>query len=131
MNNKSSKFLDSISHALNAFKDKLSGYIYGSPGESRYEYNPSMDELTSEREEELIDWAARQIVNRGLELPALAYLEAFKYYGYAIAYLNILPMAPILGALGINAYEFVDLLSKRGSVERIINKIGEFNEENW
>jgi len=129
MNNRSSKFLDKVSHALNAFKDKISEYIYGSPGESGYEYNPSMDELSSEREEELIDWAARQIVKRGLELPALSYLEAFRYYGYVIAYLNILPMAPILDALGINASEFVDLLSKRGNVERIIKKIEELKEE--
>lgn len=129
MGNKSSRFLDKISHTLIAFKDKLFKYVYGSPGESRYRFDPSIRGLSSEREEELIDWAARQIVKRGLELPALTYLEAFRYYGYPMAYLNILPLAPILDALGINAYEFVDLLSKRENVERIIYKIQEFNEE--
>lgn len=113
MNGFLSKFLNKVSNFIQIFKSKLT---------MNYEYNPSLI-VNHERVEELIDYTAKQIVNRGLETPALFYLETLKYYGYPFVNLNLLPMAPFLDFLGINLYEFMDVLRERQNVERLMSKI--------
>ena len=86
-------------------------------------------DLNTEEEDELIDKFATEVVNFGMVSAAIVFLEGMKPISKFTAEIPLLMAAPFLETLGINSYDYVALLGKRGSVERIITRIEELNEE--
>ncbi len=85
-----------------------------------YEYNPSLGDLTPQREEELINLIARQIIKNGFENIAELFIGALKNYGYPIAHLTLLPIAGLFDVFGINAFEYVELFRETRNAERLL-----------
>lgn len=86
-------------------------------------------DLGTEDEEKLIDKFAAEVINFGMVPAAIVFLEGMKPISKFTAEIPLLMVSPFLETLGINSYDYVALLSKRGSVERIIIRIEELNEE--
>jgi len=84
--------------------------------------NPIPD-LTPEKEEELIDRIAKKILNLGMEAPAYLFGSAAIPMSPVLSYMVLLPAAPFLELLGISAYEYVELFSKRENMKRLVAKI--------
>src|SRR5690242_2634627 len=82
------------------------------------------DELTEQEENDLLDRATAEIRKRKLEAPAIVALEMHKPLAYvgsqaAVAFSPF--MVPFFGFDAVNDYS--RLLSKRGSVERLITRL--------
>jgi hypothetical protein len=86
-------------------------------------------DLGNEDEEKLIDAFASEVVNFGMASAAILFLEGMKPVSKFTAEVPLLIASPFLETLGINSYDYVALLGKRGSVEKIIIRIEELNEE--
>ena len=71
-----------------------------------------------------IDRYAKQITDRGLSVPAVFFLEMFKYLSFICSQSMIVfgPLATIF-IKQEKYYQFSDIISKRSNVERLICKI--------
>ncbi|MCC6444388.1 MAG: hypothetical protein IT210_13165 [Armatimonadetes bacterium] len=88
------------------------------------------DELTPQEIEELTGRLAREVVGRGLEVPAILFLEMHKPLAF-MAGQGMLVAAPALGAfLGMeNMHRFALFISSRDNIERLICRIEDLTEE--
>jgi len=108
-----SKLCNKISNAIS----KISGWM-------------STQDLSPEREEELLDNLANEIVRRKLDEDAiLEILKGMKRFSYQISYLGLITV-PFLDLFGINAYEYAILFEKPENVERLVKKIEEYRKQN-
>ena len=92
-------------------------------------YSP-IPNLGTEDEDRLIDEFATKVVDYDMVSAAIVFLEGMKPISRFTAQVPLLMVSPFLEAIGLSSYSYVALLSKRGSVERIILRIEELNEEN-
>lgn len=86
-------------------------------------------ELTAEKEEELINKLARKIVDLGLETPAIFFLEWHKPIATISAQTVLFPAAPFLEAFGVAGYDWAQLFMKKENVEKLLKKIEELSNE--
>ncbi|HDO20360.1 MAG: hypothetical protein NDF56_02595 [archaeon GB-1845-036] len=91
---------------------------------------PSGFQLTPERKKELIDKIANEIVKRGLETPAIMFLETIKPLSWIGAELSIAYVMPFAKALTDSPLvdDIISLFHERGAVEELIKKIEELVE---
>ena len=89
---------------------------------------PSL-EITTEREEEIINIIAEKITKYGLEVPALLVLLPLKPLSPIASQLGLLPFAPILEAFNIPGFDYVAFFSKVENVDRLLKKIENKNIE--
>jgi len=91
---------------------------------------PQVFELSPERKQELIDRIAKEIVKRGLETPAIMFLETFKPLSWVGAELSIVYVMPFVKAYIDSPIvdEIVALFHDREAVEQLIKRIEELVE---
>jgi hypothetical protein len=83
----------------------------------------------SEKEKELIEKAARKIVNSQWEFPAMFLLQTVKplvWIGGELAYFFLAPFLPLLEDKG---YDFLDTFEKRENVELLIKAVERLHME--
>ena len=98
------------------------------------QYNPAneqpSEEFTPEDRDKLIDELARKVTDRGLQTPAILFLEMNKPLSFIAgqAMLAASPLLmPIFGAEGVQKYS--QLLSSRDNIELLIRRIEDLSEE--
>lgn len=90
-----------------------------------------VEQLTPERKRELIDAIAQRVVNYGLEVPAVLFLELHKPLAYLMGQglLVIFPfLAPFFGTKAV--YDASALLSNPDGLEALIRRIEELAAQN-
>ena len=87
-------------------------------------------ELTPERKAELIEKIANEIVKRGLETPAIMFLETIKPLSWVGAELSIVYLFPFVKAFTDNPIvdDVTALFHDRSAVEELIKKVEELVE---
>jgi len=85
-------------------------------------------ELTPEEEEKLINNIAKIIVDRGLEAPAIMFLEATKPLSFIASQFAILALGPLHWLFELEAPKYTGLFMKKENVGRIIERIEEFSK---
>jgi len=88
------------------------------------------EEITSQERDKWIEKLAQQVVGRGLEVPAILFLEMHKPLTF-IASQGLLVAAPVLGAfLGMDrVHHLASFLSSRDNIERLIGRIEELIDQ--
>lgn len=84
------------------------------------------EELSAEKQDEMIEKLAREIVNRRMQSPAILALELHKPIAGFLSQTSLVLspfMIPFLGFNGVNQYS--QLFSKRANWDRLIEKIEE------
>jgi hypothetical protein len=82
-------------------------------------------DLTSEEEDQLIDNIAKTVVSRGLEAPAIMFLEVTKPLSFIASQFAIVALGPLQWLFELEGPKYTGLLMKRESVGRIIERIEE------
>jgi len=87
---------------------------------------PSLDEgISPERENEIIEKAAKLISRMGMEYPAYFFVSSLVPVSSLVAHLYVYTSAPLLELFGIKGYEYAAFLNKRENVQRLMNRIEE------
>lgn len=84
-------------------------------------------EVTSERESELIDGLAKQVVDHGLEFPTNLFLEVIRPAAFIGSRLGLNYFAPFLELFGISGYEYSIIFEKEENIKRLIRRIEELS----
>ncbi len=80
-------------------------------------------ELTSEEEEKLINNIAKVVVEKGLEAPAIMFLEVTKPLSFVASQFAILAMGPLQWLFELEGPKYTGLFMKRENVGKIIERI--------
>ncbi len=93
-------------------------------------FTPETFELSPERKKALIDKIATEIVKRGLETPAIMFLETIKPLAWVGAELSIVYVMPFVKAYIQHPIvdEIVALFHDRDAIEQLIRRIEELVE---
>jgi hypothetical protein len=86
-------------------------------------------DLTSEEEDQLIDNIAKTVVSRGLEAPAIMFLEVTKPLSFIASQFAIVALGPLQWLFELEGPKYTGLLMKRESVGRIIERIEELAKD--
>ena len=87
------------------------------------------EELTTEEEDEIIEWTARELYKYGMETAAILFLESFKpmsRLGTSMGTVFFTPLMPILGDnTAIRSQKVLKLFQDDRNVERLIVRLEE------
>lgn len=89
---------------------------------------PSM-EISPEREKEIIEKIAGFVSKMGMEWPVLLIGWGYVPVSTIVAQTTLLPMAPILEAIGIRGFEYTAFFEKKDNVKRLLERIEELREK--
>ncbi len=84
--------------------------------------------MNEEEEQQLIDNIAKVVVNRGLETPAIMFLEATRPLSFIASQLAIVALAPLQWLFELEGPKYTALFMKEQNVSRIIGRIEELVE---
>jgi len=84
-------------------------------------------DLTDEEEERLISNIARLVVGKGLEAPAIMFLEVAKPLSFIASQLAIVVLGPLQWLFELEGPKYTGLFMKRQNVDRIIGRIEELS----
>jgi len=84
-------------------------------------------DLTEEEEERLISNIARLVVGKGLEAPAIMFLEVAKPLSFIASQLAIVVLGPLQWLFELEGPKYTGLFMKRQNVDRIIGRIEELS----
>jgi hypothetical protein len=85
-------------------------------------------ELTDEEEEKLIGNIAKLVVSKGLEAPAIMFLEVTKPLSYIASQLAIVALGPLQMLFEMKGPKYTGLFMKKQNVGRIIERIEELSK---
>jgi hypothetical protein len=85
-------------------------------------------ELTDEEEEQLIGNIAKLVVDKGLETPAIMFLEVAKPLSFIASQLTIVALGPLQWLFELKVPKYTGLFMKKENVGRIIERIEELSE---
>jgi hypothetical protein len=85
-------------------------------------------ELTDEQEEQLIGNIAKLVVDKGLEAPAIMFLEVAKPLSFIASQLAIVALGPLQWLFELQAPKYTGLFMKKENVGRIIDRIEELSK---
>ena len=85
-------------------------------------------ELTNEEEARLIDNIAKLVVDKGLEAPAIMFLEATRPLSFVASQLAIVTLWPLYSLFELEAPKYTGLFMKKENVGRIIERIEELSK---
>ena len=84
-------------------------------------------DVTDEEEERLISNIARLVVGKGLEAPAIMFLEVAKPLSFIASQLAIVVLGPLQWLFELEGPKYTGLFMKRQNVDRIIGRIEELS----
>jgi hypothetical protein len=85
-------------------------------------------DLTDEEERRLIDNIAKVVVDRGLEAPAIMFLEATRPLSFIASQLAIVALGPLEWLFELEGPKYTGLFMKKENVGRIIERIEELSK---
>jgi hypothetical protein len=85
-------------------------------------------DLTEEEEKKLIDNIARIVVDKGLEAPAIMFLEATRPFSFIASQFAILALGPLQWLFELEGPKYTGLFMKKENVGRIIDRIEELSK---
>ncbi len=85
-------------------------------------------ELTEEEERKLIDNIAKLVVDKGLEAPAVMFLEVTRPLSFIGSQLAILALGPLQWLFELEGPKYTGLFMKRENVGKIIERIEELSK---
>lgn len=80
-------------------------------------------EVTPEREEAIIDYVAKKVMELKMEVPALMLLIPLKPVAPIVGQVQMLSFAPFMELFGLRGFEYAAFLSKSENIDRLIKKI--------
>lgn len=86
-------------------------------------------ELNPEEETDMIENISRKIVQRGLELPALLFLEPYEPVSTFIGETLLVWISPFIDFLGIDGYKHSLLLRKKENIKKLRDSIEKSEKE--
>ena len=87
-------------------------------------------DLTEEEERKLIDNVAKLVVEKGLEAPAIMFLEATRPLSFIASQLAIVALGPLEWLFELQGPKYTSLFMKKENVNRIIERIDELSKAN-
>ena len=85
--------------------------------------------VSSEDEEKIIDSVARKIVEKGMEVPSVLFLDMFKPMAYVSSAVGQVTLFPILYLMGDSGFKFLKVFEKIENIERLLKRIEELVEQ--
>jgi hypothetical protein len=85
-------------------------------------------DLTDEEERRLINNIAKVVVDRGLEAPAIMFLEATRPLSFIASQLAIVALGPLEWLFELEGPKYTGLFMKKENVGRIIERIEELSK---
>ena len=85
-------------------------------------------DLTEEEERKLIDNIAKLVVDKGLEAPAIMFLEATRPLSFIASQLAIVALGPLEWLFELQGPKYTGLFMKKENVGRIIERIEELSK---
>ncbi len=85
-------------------------------------------DLTDEEEEKLINNVAKLVVGKGLEAPAIMFLEVTKPLSFIASQLAIVVLGPLQWLFDLEGPKYTGLFMKKQNVGRIIDRIEELSK---
>jgi len=82
-------------------------------------------DLTQEEEQKLIDNIARLVVNKGLEAPAIMFLEATRPFSFIASQMAVFALGPLWWLFELEGPKYTALFMEKENVARIIERIEE------
>ena len=82
-------------------------------------------ELSSSKEEEMINMIAKEISKRGMELPASLLGRLLVPTSSIVSEIYIMPLVLYLDLIGLNGFEVAAFFDKKENVKRLVAKIQE------
>jgi len=79
--------------------------------------------LTEEEERKLIDNIAKLVVDKGLEAPAIMFLEVTRPLSFIASQLAIVALGPLEWLFELEGPKYTGLFMKKENVSRIIERI--------
>ena len=80
-------------------------------------------ELTEEEEQKLINNIAKIVVDKGLEAPAIMFLEVTRPLSFIASQLAIVALGPLQWLFELEGPKYTGLFMKKENVNRIIERI--------
>jgi hypothetical protein len=80
-------------------------------------------DLTEEEERKLIDNIAKLVVDKGLEAPAIMFLEVTRPLSFIASQLAIVALGPLQWLFELESPKYTGLFMKKENVSRIIERI--------
>ena len=80
-------------------------------------------ELTDEEEQKLINNIAKIVVDKGLEAPAIMFLEVTRPLSFIASQLAIVALGPLQWLFELEGPKYTGLFMKKENVNRIIERI--------
>lgn len=87
-------------------------------------------ELTEEEEQKLINNIAKLVVDKGLEAPAIMFLEVTRPVSFIASQLAIVALGPLQWLFELEGPKYTGLFMKKENVNRIIERIEELSKSN-
>lgn len=85
-------------------------------------------DLTEEEEEKLIDNIANLVVNKGIEVPAIMFLEVARPVSFIASQLAIFLLGPLQWLFDLRGPKYTALFMKKENVGKIIDRIEALSE---
>jgi len=86
-------------------------------------------ELRPEQEDEIIEKIARTISKYGMEYPAILMGSAYVPMATIVTDTTLLPMAPLLEAVGIPGFKYTLFFEKKDNLRRLLERLEELQRE--
>lgn len=87
-------------------------------------------DLTEEEEKKLIDNIAKLVVDKGLEAPAVMFLEATRPLSFIASQFAIMALGPLQWLFELEGPKYTGLFMKKENVGKIIDRIEELSKLN-
>ena len=85
-------------------------------------------DLTDEEEKKLIENISRLVVDKGLEAPAIMFLEATRPFSFIASQFAIMALGPLQWLFELEGPKYTGLFMKKENVGRIIERIEELSK---
>jgi hypothetical protein len=85
-------------------------------------------DLTEEEEQKLINNIAKLVVDRGLEAPAIMFLEVTRPLSFIASQLAIVALGPLQWLFELEGPKYTGLFMKKENVSKIIERIEQLSK---
>ena len=98
--------------------------IFGRKEKTEDDSISPQDDLSYEKEEEMLDWLAEKIVEYKMQMPATFFLETYRPVSTIMSDLFLISGFPLmLEVFNVRSYEWTALFRKKENIKRLLEKI--------